>query len=688
MLKRYLLPALLMAAPWLAKAQTTPSGGVGIGTNAPDASAALDITSTGKGLLPPRLTQAQRDAIASPATGLTIYNTTTNALNVWNGTSWSEALSTTQQPSPSLPITFSYTGGVQTYTVPANVFSLTVDAAGAQGAVNGGLGGRVQATLSVTPGEVLQLYVGGAGAEATYYGSAGGGYNGGGNGALSGGSNGGGGGGTDIRRGGTALTNRIVVAGGGGGTASAPGGAGGGLTGSPGGGSMPGQGGTQSTGGASGNGGGGSVSGSFFQGGSSYSGGGGGWYGGGGGAANGANGGGGGGSSYVTASGSSNITLTSGYQTGNGVIVLTPGPQYAAPALSGANFVNVPGDNLGNHTATQNLNLATYQLVGNGGSAGLSIGNSGSVGIGTTAPTQTLDVNGSLRVRGLSGTGNRQPVVQPDGTLGISAPVYTTTPNPGAPAGTAGSVATGAYPVSVAVNGTKAYVVNQGSYSLQVFDVSTPATPTLLGQTTLSGQPYCVAVSGTTAYVTANNNGTYILQLFDVSTPSAPKLLGTANTDNIPGSVAVNGTKAYVVNQSSYSLQVFDVSTPTAPALLGQATTASYPTSVAVSGTKAYIVAGTTLQVFDVSTPTSPALLGQVNTGSYPSAVAVSGTTVYTVSIDNKLQVFDVSTPTAPALLSTTATGNRAVSVAVSGTTAYVVNNTSNTLQTFSVATP
>ena len=48
---------------------------VGINTGAPDPSAALEISSTEKGLLIPRMTKAQRDAISSPATGLMIYQT-------------------------------------------------------------------------------------------------------------------------------------------------------------------------------------------------------------------------------------------------------------------------------------------------------------------------------------------------------------------------------------------------------------------------------------------------------------------------------------------------------------------------------------------------------------------------------------------------------------------------------------
>ena len=46
---------------------------VGIGTTTPEASAALDITSTTKGLLIPRMTAAERDAITSPAQGLIIF---------------------------------------------------------------------------------------------------------------------------------------------------------------------------------------------------------------------------------------------------------------------------------------------------------------------------------------------------------------------------------------------------------------------------------------------------------------------------------------------------------------------------------------------------------------------------------------------------------------------------------------
>ncbi len=64
-------------------------GKVGIGTTLPNLSALLDITSTSKGLLIPRMTATQRVAIINPAAGLMVYETTSNSFWFYNGTVWS-----------------------------------------------------------------------------------------------------------------------------------------------------------------------------------------------------------------------------------------------------------------------------------------------------------------------------------------------------------------------------------------------------------------------------------------------------------------------------------------------------------------------------------------------------------------------------------------------------------------------
>jgi hypothetical protein len=61
---------------------------IGIGTTTPSATATLELSSTTKGFLPPRLTATERDAIANPAQGLIIYNTTLNSVEFFNGVRW------------------------------------------------------------------------------------------------------------------------------------------------------------------------------------------------------------------------------------------------------------------------------------------------------------------------------------------------------------------------------------------------------------------------------------------------------------------------------------------------------------------------------------------------------------------------------------------------------------------------
>ncbi|MBV9719773.1 MAG: hypothetical protein JOZ77_10660 [Candidatus Eremiobacteraeota bacterium] len=265
--------------------------------------------------------------------------------------------------------TFSYVGAEQSFKVPAGVTKITVVASGAGGPSGkryvGGNGGRVKATIPVTPGEKLAVFVGGEGGASGGASGGSGGFNGGGTGGIGhfsadGGS--GGGGASDIRQNGDGLSNRVLVAGGGGGSGGygnygyGDGGAGGGPIGANGGGDryrngpsgFGGRGGTQKNGGRGGRasrrdvsqhgdrgqrgslGLGGSGGGSNKSGGGGGGGAGGGYYGGGGGGSGssstsgeGGGGGGAGGSSFTEASATRVKNLRGAAPPGNGRIVIS-----------------------------------------------------------------------------------------------------------------------------------------------------------------------------------------------------------------------------------------------------------------------------------------------------------------------------------------------------------------------------
>jgi uncharacterized protein (TIGR02145 family) len=111
-MKKVLLCAAFIAASFTSIAQ------VGIGTTMPHASAALEVDSNTSGLLPPRMTTAQRDLINSgtPAEGLTIYNTDTKCLELYNGTDWISVCDGSVVTTPSLTTQVASDDNGGTYT--------------------------------------------------------------------------------------------------------------------------------------------------------------------------------------------------------------------------------------------------------------------------------------------------------------------------------------------------------------------------------------------------------------------------------------------------------------------------------------------------------------------------------------------------------------------------------------------
>ncbi|MDP6908567.1 MAG: hypothetical protein QF371_03625, partial [Flavobacteriales bacterium] len=78
-------------------------------------------------------------------------------------------------------------------------------------------------------------------------------------------------------------------------------------------------------------------------------------------------------------------------------------------------------DNLGTHTAEQNIELDNNWLSGDGGNEGIMIASNGNVGIGVASPQAGLHTSGIVQMNDLAGSGNRMVIADANGQLSTQA---------------------------------------------------------------------------------------------------------------------------------------------------------------------------------------------------------------------------------------------------------------------------
>jgi len=236
----------------------------------------------------------------------------------------------------------------------------------------------------------------------------------------------------------------------------------------------------------------------------------------------------------------------------------------------------------------------------------------------------------------------------------------------------------GGAPSGIFLNGRYAYVANTASSSLSVIDVSNPESPTVVTSTFLGSgrRPTRVFVSGAYAYV-VDAQATGGLNVVDISTPASSTLVGTSGALNTPTGVFVSGRYAYVSSNSDNTLYIMDISNPTSPLQVGGSSGGQAIQAVYVRGHYAYVAeSGTTrVRAVDIKNPGIPISLGTFSLTVSPIDIFVQGRYAYVVSSqDSILRAIDITNPSVLTdggtfTMSGTATST---SVFVSGRYAYV----------------
>ena len=195
------------------------------------------------------------------------------------------------------------------------------------------------------------------------------------------------------------------------------------------------------------------------------------------------------------------------------------------------------------------------------------------------------------------------------------------------------------------VRGHYAYIVDEGTESLVILDISDKQNPSLVSSTVLSANdPYSIDVQGKYAYITLRSTPT--LQVLDISNPNSPTSAGTFATADTPYGIAVRGNYAYIAEAGK--LEIVDVSSPSSmiqASSLVQSSVAVTASDVVLSGDKAFMVSGTSIDAINVSSPSSPSIISTLGGGSDYTRAYLEGKYLFVVDEGASISSIDVANP-------------------------------------------
>ena len=211
-------------------------------------------------------------------------------------------------------------------------------------------------------------------------------------------------------------------------------------------------------------------------------------------------------------------------------------------------------------------------------------------------------------------------------------------------------------------------------FGLGILDVSDAGALRLLGSFKTPGQAKSVAVSGTTALVVDHLDGIVVV---DISNPARPAEVGSVFLEGFATDVLISGSLAYASDRPT-GLYVLDLSNPNAVELVtsSQSTSAARPFRAQLALVRPddgppllVLVAGGLLQPYDISEPTEPVKLPPYAPPGGVLRASFRGSLAY-MTTRGGLVVVDLSTPASPRIVSRHQT--RAFDVAVDGSLVFL----------------
>lgn len=213
--------------------------------------------------------------------------------------------------------------------------------------------------------------------------------------------------------------------------------------------------------------------------------------------------------------------------------------------------------------------------------------------------------------------------------------------------------------LQAAISGTLLFIAD--TEGIQVYDVSTPATPVFASSIDVNapaeGKAFGINLDGDHAFVAYGDAG---LRVLDITNPSnlTQVVQVDIRNDSDEGQarqVVVSGSYAYVASRSA-GVQIVDISDLENASVVGNIDI-SDAGDVAVDDTVLVVAGGSGITILSISDPLNPMQLFASDGLGYADRVGVSGSYAYAITTGSNIRVFDMTDPDNIALAGTVETG-------------------------------